>query len=199
MTPQGARSGSSEAWLPNPSNVTYFNRNCRVRGLGKTSWYVNNPRINTPATFTTNLISDFFLEMCIGNPHQRREMSSAARGKVKQACWVSINFMSIWLALHGCGSICSCDICYNMSIHIVNVYMMFGVIEMGTLTTNVNAAVSLEWRATIAVWRWNKQTDQAIILPIRRSGQTKKKENENWMHILWEIPCKLQQIRPVIQ
>ena len=40
VTPQeGAWSGGSEAWLPNPSSLTYFNRNGRVKGLGETSWY----------------------------------------------------------------------------------------------------------------------------------------------------------------
>ena len=39
MTPQGVWSVGSEAWLANPSSLTYFNRNGRVRGLGKTSWY----------------------------------------------------------------------------------------------------------------------------------------------------------------
>ena len=39
VTPKGTWSGGSEAWLPNPSSLTYFNRNGRVRILGKTSWY----------------------------------------------------------------------------------------------------------------------------------------------------------------
>ena len=41
VTPQGACSGGSEAWLANPSSLTYFNSNGRVSGLGKTSWYVH--------------------------------------------------------------------------------------------------------------------------------------------------------------
>ena len=43
VTPQGAWSGISEAWFPNPSSLTYFNRNGRVRGLEKTSWYERSP------------------------------------------------------------------------------------------------------------------------------------------------------------
>ena len=39
VTPQGAWSRGSEAWLADPSGLTYFNRNGRVRGLGKSSWY----------------------------------------------------------------------------------------------------------------------------------------------------------------
>ena len=39
VTPWGAWSGGSEAWLANPSSLTYFNTNGRVSGLGKTSWY----------------------------------------------------------------------------------------------------------------------------------------------------------------
>ena len=35
----GSLSGGSEAWLANPSSLTYFNTNGRVCGLGKTSWY----------------------------------------------------------------------------------------------------------------------------------------------------------------
>ena len=38
VTPQGAWGGGSEAWLANPSSLTYFNTNGRVSGLGKTSW-----------------------------------------------------------------------------------------------------------------------------------------------------------------
>ena len=34
VTPQGAWSVGSEAWLANPSSFTYFNRNGQVRGLG---------------------------------------------------------------------------------------------------------------------------------------------------------------------
>ena len=41
VTPKGTWSGGSEAWLPNPSSLTYFNRNGRVRILGKTSWYAS--------------------------------------------------------------------------------------------------------------------------------------------------------------
>ena len=41
VTPQGAWSGGSEAWLANPSSLTYFNTNGRVSGLGKASRYVN--------------------------------------------------------------------------------------------------------------------------------------------------------------
>ena len=40
VTPQGALSGGCEAWLANPSSLTYFNTNGRVSGLGETSWYV---------------------------------------------------------------------------------------------------------------------------------------------------------------
>ena len=39
VTPQGALSGGCEAWLANPSSLTYFNTNGRVSGLGVTSWY----------------------------------------------------------------------------------------------------------------------------------------------------------------
>ena len=39
VTPQGALSGGCEAWLANPSSLTYFNTNGRVSGLGETSWY----------------------------------------------------------------------------------------------------------------------------------------------------------------
>ena len=39
VTPQGAWGDCSEAWLANPSSLTYFNTNGRVSGLGKTSWY----------------------------------------------------------------------------------------------------------------------------------------------------------------
>ena len=39
VTPQGAWSGGSEAWLANLSSLTYFNTNGWVSGLGKTSWY----------------------------------------------------------------------------------------------------------------------------------------------------------------
>ena len=35
VTPQGALSGGCEAWLANPSSLTYFNTNGRVGGLGK--------------------------------------------------------------------------------------------------------------------------------------------------------------------
>ena len=41
LTPQGAWSRGSEAWLADPSGLTYFNRNGRVRGLGKASWCVS--------------------------------------------------------------------------------------------------------------------------------------------------------------
>ena len=54
VTPQGAWSGGSEAWLPNPSSLTYFNRNGRVRGLGKTSWYVCPSDINCHMFVLTN-------------------------------------------------------------------------------------------------------------------------------------------------
>ena len=37
VTPQGALSGGCEAWLANPSSLTYFNTNGRVSGLGETS------------------------------------------------------------------------------------------------------------------------------------------------------------------
>ena len=40
VTPQGALSGGCEAWLADPSSLTYFNTNGRVSGLGETSWYV---------------------------------------------------------------------------------------------------------------------------------------------------------------
>ena len=46
VTPRGARGEGSEAWLANPSSLTYFNTNGRVSGLGKTSWY--------DITYTTN-------------------------------------------------------------------------------------------------------------------------------------------------
>ena len=39
VTPQGAWGGGNEAWLTNPSSLTYFNTNGRVRALGKTSSY----------------------------------------------------------------------------------------------------------------------------------------------------------------
>ena len=39
VTPQGALSGGCEAWLANPSSLTYFNTNGRVSGLGENSWY----------------------------------------------------------------------------------------------------------------------------------------------------------------
>ena len=43
VTPKGAWSGGSEAWLANPNSLTYFNTNDRANGLGKTSWYATCP------------------------------------------------------------------------------------------------------------------------------------------------------------
>ena len=60
VTPQGAWSRGSEAWLADPSGLTYFNRNGQVRGLGKSSWYAHTWFYQTmeccyPVTFCKNI------------------------------------------------------------------------------------------------------------------------------------------------
>ena len=52
VTPQGALSGGCEAWLANPSSLTYFNTNGRVSGLGETSWYGLSPVRRQAITWT---------------------------------------------------------------------------------------------------------------------------------------------------